>query len=145
MEKAIPQSIKSKSAIQGTVWLYLLAAFLSLNLAGCEALHNAWVAAQSAPKYIPNDSPPPPVNCPDVELIGLASSYTAPLDLTIWTAQIRNKASYTKNITVAWVDMYGQTQSAAFNIQAGQMIYGNIAKTTGNQRAPQDLHITACY
>ena len=145
MKKNLSQKSMSKIAIKNKLCLYFLAAFISLNMTGCKTFHNAWQAALSAPKQIPNDSPPPPVSCPDVELIGLASSYTAPLDLTIWTAQIRNKAPYTKNITVEWLDMYGQKQHAAFNVAAGQMIYGNIARTTGSERAPQDLRISACY
>ncbi len=112
--------------------------FASLQLAGCKAYLEALQNAQSAPKQAET-----PVDCPDVELLGLSDKGL--LDAHVYCAKIRNKASYTKSVTVEWVDMYGQTKNSSFNVPAGQIIEGRLSANNGIERKPQNLRISACY
>jgi hypothetical protein len=109
-----------------------------LQLTGCKTMVRGMLNAQEASKQEQTT-----VNCPEVELIGL--SETGLLDAHFYCAKVRNKASYTKNVTIEWVDMYGQKKQNSFNVPAGQMIDGRLTANSGNERKPQNLRIAACY
>jgi hypothetical protein len=120
---------------------YVATAFIFLTVSACSVMRTIGDSLKVDPAT--QQQPPQVVNCPDVELLGLSSNNM--LTAYNYFAQIRNKAAYTKNVTVEWLDMYGQRQRAATNIQAGQMTYLKLCTIEANERKPQDLTIVACY
>ena len=133
---------RANRTLKNRVWGYFLMVCVSINLSGCKAFLQSLASTQVAPhqQAVPEAS----VSCPDVELMGLSGSNTVP-GVHLYFAKIRNKAPYTKNVTIEWVDFHGQKQRTASNVPSGQMIDLRLTASGDNDREPHDLRIAACY
>lgn len=112
---------------------------LCLAVSGCKPFLDAFLGPAPASQASTTDA-----SCPDVEFLGLFSIESVPGAKT-YVAKIRNKAPYTKNVTIQYLDMYGQTQKAAFDVGPGAMIEGKLTTTRTMDRRPQNVRIASCY
>ncbi len=85
----------------------------------------------------------PPAGCSDLELMGSFS--TGVLDVKIFYARIRNKATYSKNVTIEYMNLYGKRVQISYDVKAGEIKECELTTISGTERAPLNIRIAACY
>lgn len=128
--------MKKKFKINETSIFLVVIFILTFCISSCDVL--------LAPATTPSYTQGPPPSCTDVEFLGLFSR-DGGIGIKIYTAKIRNKSSYTKNVNIAFEDMYGQTQKKSFDVKAGEMIDGELTIVKSTDRRPVNVRMTSCY
>lgn len=118
--------------------MFLICTCIYLN--GCKSLMDAFLTPTTAT----SSSQSTPANCPDVEYLGLFVDEGVP-GVKIYFVKLRNKGTYTQNVTIQFTDMYGQTEKASFNVGAGAIVDGRIATLQSVNRRPLNVMISSCY
>lgn len=94
-----------------------------------------------APTSSQNSKPP---GCEDVDFLGAFKISGDGVINDIYVATIRNRAAYTKTVHIEWIDGYGKTKKAAFDVKAGEKIDGRLGLSTPGVRPPTNVRMTSC-
>jgi len=102
-------------------------------------------ASQNGPDNKPtstqNSKPP---GCEDIDFLGAFKISGDGVINDIYVATIRNRAAYTKTVHIEWIDGYGKTKKAAFDVKAGEKIDGRLGLSTPGVRPPTNVRMTSC-
>jgi hypothetical protein len=121
-------------------------ALLIVPLNGCsfiEWLNTPPTPAERAAMGL-DASSAPAIECPDVDLMGVTVNSGEPAlgGLNIYAATLRNKGTYTKQVTLSYDLADGTPKTGNWNVGAGQMIEARLDVSTA--RAPLNVRITGC-